>query len=357
MLNEQKPWNTRSILKFTTISNLKDSPGFSIREHQDWFDENDVEMLAPEAYAELVELHDLRPVSEWNTREAMGFPGRLSVTLLLLGYLGWHFYKEWRSDVLSATGEGSESTAVSMPMTSDSFLHTQQMRKKLLRSFCNRGPKVNGLLQPSGFSSLRVNERYELVYCSVPEVGPANWEQALKILNEVPGQLEKIVNESLPLRAPHKDLSQYDVATIERLLASYTKIIFIRDPLWRLLSTYRRHGAAEGSFGAFVRQVMGQGLRPAASCKPLVQLCHPCLVRYNYIAAHGFLDQEMRHLLRRIGVPERVELPDFQAWEESQPPPGWQHIHQLSAQLRAELIRFYRSDFAAFNFTNALSFN
>ncbi|XP_072356840.1 carbohydrate sulfotransferase 9-like [Scyliorhinus torazame] len=285
----------------------------------------------------------------------MDFPGRLSVTLLLLGYLGWLFYKEWRSGVFAATGEGPESAAVSVPVTFDSFLHNQQLRKKLLRSFCSRGPKVSRLLRSSNFSRLRVNERHELVYCSVPDVGPANWEQVLKMLNEVPGQVEKMVNESVPLRAPLQDLSQYDTTTIGRLLASYTKIIFIRDPFWRLLSTYRRHDDAAGSFEAFVRRVMGQGLKPTASWKPLVQLCHPCLVRYDYIVAHGLLGQEVRHLLQRIGVPEGVELPEFQDSEES-PPSRWlteQRFNQLSTQLVGELLQFYRNDFAAFNFTSA----
>ncbi|XP_078398848.1 carbohydrate sulfotransferase 9-like [Cetorhinus maximus] len=303
---------------------------------------------------ELVELQAQATVRV-KSREAMGFPGRLSITLVLLGYLGWRYSKEWRSDVLTAAGEGPESAVVSMPVTFDSFLHNQQLRKKLLRLFCNRGPKINRLLQPNYFSRLKVTERLKLVYCSVPDVGPANWERAVKILNESPGQAEKIVNESLPLRAPHTDLSQYDATTIGGLLASYTKIIFIRDPLRRLLSTYRRHGAAEESFEAFVQRVLEQGLSPATSWKPLVELCHPCLIRYDFIVAHGLLDQEMRHLLRRIGVPEEVELPEFQDSEEN--PSSEQHINQLPAQLMGELFQFYHSDFAAFNFTSASTLN
>ncbi|XP_067884002.1 carbohydrate sulfotransferase 9-like isoform X1 [Heterodontus francisci] len=290
----------------------------------------------------------------------MDFPGRFSATLLLLGYLGWLFCKEWRSGVSSAAGEaGPGSAVVSGPMTFDSFLHNQQLRKKLLRSFCNQGPKVNRLRQPSYFSRLRVNERHELVYCSVPDVGPANWDQMLKTLNSLPGQVEKIVNETAPLQAPHENLSHYDMTTIKSLLASYTKIIFIRDPLWRLLSTYHHHGATEEPFEAFVQRVLGQELKPAASWKPLVELCHPCLVRYDYVIVHGLLDQEMRHLLRRIGISEEVELPKFQDLEESLTSQVLkeQHFGQLSAQLMGKLFQFYHRDFAAFNFTNGSILN
>uniref|UniRef100_UPI00398F1966 carbohydrate sulfotransferase 9-like n=1 Tax=Pristiophorus japonicus TaxID=55135 RepID=UPI00398F1966 len=244
--------------------------------------------------------------------------------------------------------------AVSVPVTFDSFLHNQQLRKKLLRSFCNQGPKVSRLHY---FSRLRVNEHHELVYCTVPDVGTEHWDRILKILNDVPGQAEKVVNESAPLKAPHEYLSRYNMSTIDSLLASYTKIIFIRDPLQRLLATYRRKGAMGEPFEAFVQRVLGQDLKLAASWRPLVDLCHPCLVRYDYVAAHGLLDGELRHLLRRLGLSAEVELPEFLDWEESLSSRGLvqQHFAQLSTQLAGRVLQFYRSDFAAFNFTIGLT--
>ncbi|XP_067841418.1 carbohydrate sulfotransferase 9-like [Heptranchias perlo] len=286
----------------------------------------------------------------------MDFPGWLSVTLLLLGYLGWLFCNEWKSDVVSPAREDSRSVAVSVPETFDSFVHNQQLRKKLLRSFCSQRAKVNMLLRPSFFSRLRVNERHELVYCSPPDVGAAGWEGVLKALNDVPGQAVKIVNDSAPLKAPHENLSQYDMSTIGSLLRSYTKIIFVRDPLQRLLSTYSREWPAGRPFEEFLRGMLEQGSKSAASWKPIVDLCHPCLVRYDYVAAYGLLNQELRYILRRLGFSEEVELPRFQDSEESR----WlveQHFGQLSAKLKGELFRFYHGDFAAFNFTNGLTLN
>ncbi|XP_048386581.2 carbohydrate sulfotransferase 9-like [Stegostoma tigrinum] len=175
----------------------------------------------------------------------------------------------------------------------------------------------------------------------------------LKALSELPEPVQNVVNENALLPAPDQNLGHYDMGTVGALLASYTKILFVRHPLQRLLSAYRHQRQGAETFEGFVLRTLSQMSLPAAQREPLVKLCQPCLIRYDYIVAPEHLNQEVRHLLRRMGVPEGVETPELQEPDDGLMSQGY--THQLPTHGAAKLFRFYRGDFAAFNFTEPWS--
>lgn len=249
-----------------------------------------------------------------------------------------------------------------LPVTFDTLLHIQQLRKKTLRSFCSQTAKITKLPYNEQeasqvVSSIMVNNKFQLLYCKIPATGVEGWEQLLQMLEEKE-------NFSLPLPDPvhqqygmQKMLGQYNLTSMEALLKSYTKVIFIREPFHRLISAYM-HGLADGlTFKEFIQYILYKGSSNASiEWKPLVNLCRPCLIHYDYIIMFGFLGTEVRHLMQRAGLSGKNQLPEFidskirwtYNWLEKQ------MFDELSLAQKKQLCHFFRFDFAAFHFPNSL---
>ncbi|NXC20030.1 CHST9 sulfotransferase, partial [Corythaeola cristata] len=157
--------------------------------------------------------------------------------------------------------------------------------------------------------------------------------------------------------APETQLSKFNLTEIEAMLGSYTKVLFVRDPFQRLISAFMQGMGSSPSFSSFVQDVLDSGQHKASvTWKPLVSLCRPCLIQYDYVVVFGFLKQELGHLLRRAGLPADSLLPEFTdtqvQWTYS-----WlseQMFSELSLQQKKQLSYFYRRDLSAFPFSSSL---
>ncbi|NXN44618.1 CHST9 sulfotransferase, partial [Rhinoptilus africanus] len=157
--------------------------------------------------------------------------------------------------------------------------------------------------------------------------------------------------------APETKLSEFNLTEIETMLGSYTKVLFVRDPFQRLISAFMQGMGSSPSFSSFVQDVLDSRQHYASEAwKPLVSLCRPCLVQYDYVVAFGYLRQELGHLLRRAGLPAGSLLPEFSdtqaRWTYS-----WlseQMFSELSLQQKQQLSHFYRWDLSAFPFSSSL---
>ncbi|NXT93302.1 CHST9 sulfotransferase, partial [Anhinga rufa] len=151
-------------------------------------------------------------------------------------------------------------------------------------------------------------------------------------------------------------LREFNLTEIEAMLGSYTKVLFVRDPFQRLIFTFMQAMGSSSSFSSFVQDVLDSGQHNSSvAWKPLVSLCQPCLVQYDYVVMFGFLSQELGHLLRRVGLPVDSLLPEFTdtqvRWTYS-----WlseQLFSELSLQQKQKLSHFYRWDLAAFPFSSS----
>ncbi|XP_061331325.1 carbohydrate sulfotransferase 9-like [Pezoporus flaviventris] len=279
---------------------------------------------------------------------ALGIATFLSWKLLLQSPATGH-----RGDLAPRAEEG-------FTLTLDTFLHIQQLRKKRLRAFCSQQGKVTTLPRSPEdraclLSSLRVSTKLDLLYCQVPSTGTEEWQQLL-------GKLEK-ENVTLPVPLPYPwhharetQLSKFNLTEIEAVLGSYTKVLFVRDPFHRLISTFMQGMGSSPSFSSFVQDVLDSGPRNASMAwKPLVSICRPCLVQYDYVVMFGFLRQELGYLLQRAGLAVDSLLPEFTD-SQVQWTYGWlseQMFSELSLQQKQQLSRFYRWDLAAFPFSSS----
>lgn len=245
-------------------------------------------------------------------------------------------------------------------MTLDTFLHVQQLRRRRLRTFCSRAGKVTTLpssrdKRASLLPSLRVNTKLDLLYCQVPSTGVEEWQQLLEKLEEA--------NVTLPAPLPYRRLhaketrlSKFNQTEIKAMLGSYTKVLFVRDPFHRLIATFLQGMGISPSFSSFVQEVLDSGMHNGSMAwKPLVSLCQPCLMQYDYVVMFGFLRQELGHLLRRAGLPAGSLLPELTD-SQVQWTYRWlseQMFSELSAQQKKQLSRFYRWDLAAFPFSSS----
>ena len=259
-------------------------------------------------------------------------------------------------------GDVSPKMKEGFTLTLDTFLHVQQLRKKRLRAFCSQPGRVTTLPRSQEerahlLSSLRVSTKLDLLYCQVPSTGMEGWQQLL-------GKLEEKENVTLQVPIPYPQshaletrLSEFNLTAIEAMLGSYTKVLFVRDPFQRLVSAFMQGMGGSPSFSSFVQDVLDSGQHNAReNWKPLVSLCRPCLVQYDYVVMFGFLRQELGHLLRRAGLPADIPLREFTdtqvRWTYS-----WlseQMFSELSLQQKKQLSHFYRWDLSAFLFSSSL---
>uniref|UniRef100_A0A6J0UWF9 Carbohydrate sulfotransferase n=1 Tax=Pogona vitticeps TaxID=103695 RepID=A0A6J0UWF9_9SAUR len=279
--------------------------------------------------------------------------------VFILAFLGfifllWWGHLLWRNqDNLSIMDKG-----VDLPPMFDMLLHIQQLRKKRLRSFCSKTGKNIRLPSTQNeashlLSSITVNNKLQFLYCRTPATGVEDWEQLLEMLQE-----KENVTLQIPIAYHHqfgnqKALSLYNLTSMESMLKSYTKVIFIREPFQRLTSAYL-HGLAGGlSFEEFIQNILDNSSeKNRAEWAPLVTQCHPCLIQYDYILMFGLLGNEVHHLILRTGLPKNIQIPEFidakvrwaYSWLE-------EHMfHELSLVQKQQLCHFYRLDFAAFRF-------
>ncbi|XP_014108321.1 PREDICTED: carbohydrate sulfotransferase 14-like [Pseudopodoces humilis] len=282
----------------------------------------------------------------------------LSAALAIAAFLSWRLLLQ--TPAHRRGGDLAPKAEEGFTVTLDTFLHVQQLRKRRLRAFCSQAGKVATLASSQDekaplLPSLRVNTKLDFLYCQVPSTGVEEWHQLLEKLEEE--------NVTLPVPLPYRrlhaketQLSMFNQTEVKAILGSYTKVLFVRDPFHRLITTFLQGMGISSSFSSFVQEVLDSGMQNGSTAwKPLVSLCRPCLIQYDYVVMFGFLRQELGHLLHQAGLPAGSlppELTDSQVqWTYR-----WlseQMFSELSAQQKKQLSHFYRWDLAAFPFSSS----
>ncbi|KAK8378823.1 hypothetical protein O3P69_009503 [Scylla paramamosain] len=212
------------------------------------------------------------------------------------------------------------------------WAEVQKTRLAALRLACLqvRGARVKPfsklLLFRKYLYNLLVDDRHRAIYCYVPKVACTNWKRLMMILS---GR----TNETDPLHIsshiPHEEgaltrlsSAKYKTSVLSYKLRTYTKFLFVRHPMERLVSAFRNKLASNSSsatdfrrrFGATILKVRrgvgafrniskaDKGLTFAEFVYYLIErsytgglqslnehwapyfdLCHPCTIRYDNI--------------------------------------------------------------------------
>ncbi|XP_038056109.1 carbohydrate sulfotransferase 9-like [Patiria miniata] len=192
-----------------------------------------------------------------------------------------------------------------------------------------------------------VLDSHKLIYCYLPKVGSTSWKRIFLLLL---GTFEKLEDIS-HMRAhytPIPKLSDYSLKEAERRLAEYTTFMFTRDPLQRIISCYRdklekenpdnralqksfigklrpylnstesvshHPGFRQVKFGEFVRYVSDpqnvfHSYDATEHWMEMYKMCHPCLLKYDYIGEFDHLTRDASIILEETGLRRNISFPE-----------------------------------------------
>ncbi|XP_072135180.1 carbohydrate sulfotransferase 8-like [Mobula birostris] len=270
----------------------------------------------------------------------------------------------------------------------------QQGRRQLVEEAClkYRGGSSSlgpSLLSPHHVSRIYVEDRHQLLYCEVPKAGCSNWKRVLMVLSGLASSPAHIEHQVAHYGNSLRRLDSFDRAGMAWRLRTYTKALFVREPLERLVSAFRdkfeqpnayyhpvfgraiiahyrpnatRQALLSGSgvtFPEFVRYLLDPR-RPLGldiHWERVGRLCSPCLIRYDFIGHFESLGAEAQALLRLVGAPANLTFPRFKdrhrGVERTSLRLSRRYLAQLSADERRRAQDFYLADYTMFNYTRS----
>ncbi|XP_063156028.1 carbohydrate sulfotransferase 9 [Candoia aspera] len=265
----------------------------------------------------------------------------------------------------------------------------QERRRFFLHDFCKK--HVNGSRTQTPLvhmvSRIYVEDKYKLLYCEVPKAGCSNWKRTLMVLGGLAKSATNISHDAVHYGDHLKKLDSYNLKEIHRRLKTYTKIIFVRDPMERLVSAFRDKFEHPNSyyhpvFGkAIIKKyrlsadrealITGSGVKFKEFIqylldphRPLVmdthwerinRLCYPCTINYNFIGKFETLEEDANYFLRLIDAPDELLFPHFKDRHSTDKRTNEEVVRQYLAEIpateRQKVYNFYYLDYLMFNYT------
>ena len=192
-----------------------------------------------------------------------------------------------------------------------------------------------------------VNDKHKVLYCYLPKVACTNLKRIFLVLT---GKMN--VTDPLDLKSTdvHSKLDDYllylntlSPKGIKYRLKNYKKVIFVREPLERILSAYRNKFQQKGNeyfkdryakkiikkyrenpskkslekghdmqFTEFIDYILDPKTQSNGYNEhwdTFYHLCSPCHIKYNFIGKYETLDDDVDLLLKEISADKMVELP------------------------------------------------
>ncbi|XP_017593777.1 PREDICTED: LOW QUALITY PROTEIN: carbohydrate sulfotransferase 9 [Corvus brachyrhynchos] len=268
----------------------------------------------------------------------------------------------------------------------------QEKRRAFLQDFCktyNSRKKLQTHLVHL-VSRIYVEDRHKVLYCEVPKAGCSNWKRVLMVLSGLAASANNISHDDVHYGKHLRKLDSYDLKGIYTRLNTYTKFIFVRDPMERLVSAFRdkfehpnsyyhpvfgkaiikkyRHNADEealktGSgvkFKEFIQYLLDSH-RPVGMdihWEQVSKLCYPCLINYDFIGRFETLEEDANYFLQLVGAPAHLKFPKFKdrhsSDERTSAEVVRQYLKELSKEERQLTYDFYHLDYLMFNYTSPL---
>ncbi|XP_061102962.1 carbohydrate sulfotransferase 8-like [Conger conger] len=282
----------------------------------------------------------------------------------------------------------SSSASSSAPDRRWRLSRLQEARKRLVAEVCAKyKSNIKRAVTPHHVSRIFVEDRHKLLYCEVPKVGCSNWKRVLMVLGGSAASTGEIKHDAAHYGNHLKRLDAFDRQGIAQRLQTYTKVLFVREPLERLVSAFRdkfenpnsyyhpvfgkpiiskyRANASQAALrtgtGVTFKEFMQYLLdvhRPVGMdihWEHVNQLCSPCLLDYDFIGKFETMEEEANFLLRRTGAPGNLTFPSFKdrhpQAERTSAHITQRYFAQLSASERQRAYDFYYMDYLMFNYS------
>ncbi|XP_067414053.1 carbohydrate sulfotransferase 9-like isoform X1 [Emydura macquarii macquarii] len=301
---------------------------------------------------------------------------KLFVFLVLI-FIFVIFYK-WQTKMMT-----------SLPVPKENWLMSQVYRKNTLNSTClkNNFSHSQRKLKHNVATQIFVEHNHKFIYCEVPKVGCSNWKKIILLLTMNLSRKANEVRQDLVHQTPLiKKLSSYPSDYQDKLLNSYTKVMFTRDPLERLVSAYRdkllhsepyysiavankikamfrenKNSTEKVTFQEFVNFILTQKQDDLdIHWKPMFLLCDPCNIHYDFLGKFETLEEDAEHVLRNIGAPEGLHYPNFKVHASEKRTSDditLEYLRKLSSEQIQKIKKLYQMDFALFDYPYDLKMN
>lgn len=215
--------------------------------------------------------------------------------------------------------------------------------KRLLQGKTNKCGEQNGGLSKTTLHHVLVSKRYKTLFCYVPKVACTNWKRTLLVLEEYFNTTK--VDGFLVHHEGFLDaLEHYFSSEVDRMLQTYKKIAFVRDPMERLVSAYQNkfaqdyedrkfhHKFGKGiikkyrenftgevtdehytEFNEFVKYLID--LPPDKErnehWEQQHKICSPCVINYDFVGKYDTLKSDAARALQIMGASDVVTFPVY----------------------------------------------
>ncbi|XP_075610570.1 carbohydrate sulfotransferase 9 [Balearica regulorum gibbericeps] len=225
----------------------------------------------------------------------------------------------------------------------DDWLAIQNDRKSTLASICQKNNLLNlrSKLDSHVANQLFVEHKHKFIYCEVPKVGCSNWKRTIFLLQaDLNAEASEIEHDHIHQTSLIKKLVTYPPAIQKQFLNNYTKVMFTRHPLERLVSAYRdkllhsepfysitvaneiramfrknKNSSEKVSFQEFVNFIIAKPPNTLdIHWKPMFLLCDPCNIHYDVLGKYETLGLDSEHVLKVIGAPESLHYPNLKRY-------------------------------------------
>ena len=163
-----------------------------------------------------------------------------------------------------------------------------------------------------------ISKDFKLIACKVLKAGSTNVGRTLFTLDHLKTSTDanKLDRQTGILGAEIYRKFQ-NAASFERHFKSYTKFLFVREPIERLLSAYRAHlphsmfNKNNYTFRTFLEEVAAT---PDNKSNPHVvsisRMCNPCKLKLDFIGSTDNYNEDMKTILQSVGAAKFITLPE-----------------------------------------------
>ncbi|KAM7406461.1 hypothetical protein PAMP_000835 [Pampus punctatissimus] len=294
------------------------------------------------------------------------------------------------STVLSSSASvlSSSATGFISPERWKKLSNIVEARRRLMKEMCaTYKSSISRTVTHHHVQNIFVEDKYKLLYCQVPKAGCSNWKRTLIVLAGKASDIQNLKHDTVHNGNHLKTLNHFDQKEAMHRLKTYTKVMFVREPLERLVSAYRdkfenpndyyhslfgkpiiskyRVNASEAAlktgngvtFQEFAHYLLDVH-RPVGMdihWEQANQLCHPCLIDYDFIGKFENMEEESNFLLRLTGAPPNLRLPSFKdrnpADKKTSLSITQKYFSQVSKLERQRVYDFYYMDYLMFNYS------
>ena len=240
------------------------------------------------------------------------------------------------------------------------------------------------------YQHIYVDAHHKLIYCAIPKVACTSWKRALLVLSgrmmfkDAMSANHLVVHRNLA-KDLLKTLYMFPPEHISKILSTYYKVMFVRDPLERLLSAYEDkftdpdNDYFPHAFGRKINQMYGKnkteeeletgngvhfqefvqyvldldrtGDKANEHWDTYVNLCQPCHVKYDFVGNFSTLQTDAAIVLRNINA--RITFPSKSVDTHSKNKVERMDMSRYETLMQREvnrLLQYFSKDYSLFNF-------